>query len=156
MVLAIIFSLSACGKAVEKAVESAAVGNADVSVDDTVVAISDEESAVQVGGNATVPEGWPDVVQVSNDIQIQVSTSSKSEGKTAWFISGTFSGSGEDLYNYYKSQLSSWNVDYDTNSESEGIKSWTVIFSNDKYTVTLMVTDDGKENKSIVLSLSEN
>ena len=161
MVLAIVFSSSACGravekiteKAIEKAVESAAGGNADVSVDDTGVAISNEESAVQVGENATVPEGWPDVVPVSNDIKIQLSSSIKSEGKTTWFISSIFSGSGEDLYNYYKSQLSSWNVDSDVNSNSEGTKSWTVILSNDKYTFVAMITDDGKEDKSITISL---
>ena len=127
VVIMLVFTFSGCGavaaKAIEKAVESAAGGNADVSVDDTGVAISNEESAVQVGENATVPEGWPDAVPVSNDIKIQLSSSTKSEGKTTWTISGAFSGSGEDLYNYYKSQLSSWNVDSDVNSNSEGTTS---------------------------------
>lgn len=160
MVLAIVFSLSACGKAIaakaiEKAVESAAGGNADVSINDTGVAISNEESAVQVGENAKVPTGWPDVVPVSNDIKITLSGSSKADGLTTWNIMGTFSGSGEDLYNYYKSQLSSWNVDSDVNSNSEGTKNWTFQLSNDKYTLFVMIIDDGKEDKSISFGLSE-
>lgn len=160
MVLAIVFSLPACGKAVaekaiEKAVESAAGSDADVSVDDTGVVISNEESAVQVGENATVPEGWPNVVPVGKDIQIQVSASSKSEGKTTWSISGAFSGSGEDLYNYYKSQLSSWNVDGETITNSEGKNYWSSQLSNDKYTLLEMIIDDDKDFKTIALVLTE-
>lgn len=68
---------------------------------------------------------------------------------------GTFSSSGEDLYNYYKSQLSSWDVDSNVNSNSEGSKNWTSQLSNDKYTLFIMITDDGKEDKSISFGLSE-
>ena len=88
--------MSACGKAtanvaekaVVKAVESAVGSNADVSVDETGVAISNEESAVNAGGNATVPEGWPDVVPVSKDIKITLSVSSKADGLTTWNVMG--------------------------------------------------------------------
>jgi hypothetical protein len=61
----------------------------------------------------------------------------------------------EDLYNFYKSQLSSWNVDSDVNSNSEGTKSWIFQLSNDKYTLFIMITDNGKEDKSISYGLSE-
>jgi hypothetical protein len=59
------------------------------------------------------------------------------------------------LYNYYKSQLSSWNVDSDVNSNSEGTKNWTFQLSNDKYTLFIMINDDGKENKSIIYAVTE-
>lgn len=151
------FTFSGCAniasKAIEKAVEKQTGVNIDVSSGE-VNATDAQGNETNIGGNK-VPEGWPDVVPVGKDIKIEISGSNKSNGKTTWNISGVFSGSGEDLYNYYKSQLSSWNVDSDVNSNSEGTKNWTFQLSNDKYTLFIMINDDGKENKSIIYALTE-
>ena len=146
-----------CGAIAAKAVEKAIENKTGVSIDTNsgeIKATDAQGNEANIGGNK-LPEGWPDVVPVGKDIQIQISGSNKSNGKTTWSISGAFSGSGEDLYNYYKSQLSSWNADSDTNSNSEGTNNWTFQLSNDKYTLFIMITDDGKETKSIIFALTE-
>lgn len=153
----LVFIFSGCGAIAAKAIEKAVEKEAGVSIDANsgeVKATDAEGNEINIGGSK-VPEGWPDVVPVGKDIKILISGSNKSDGKTTWNISGTYSGSGEDLYNYYKSQLSSWNVDSDANSDSEGTKNWTLQLSNDKYNLFIMITDDGKENKSVILALTE-
>lgn len=159
MIVAImtVFIFSGCGAIAAKAVEKAIEKEAGVSIDANsgeIKATDDQGNEINIGGNK-VPDGWPDVVPVSRDITVTLSGSNKSDNKTTWTISGTFSGSGEDLYNYYKSQLSGWNVDSDTNSNSEGTSTWYVQFSNDKYTSVLTITDDTKENKIIALIVGE-
>lgn len=60
-------TLTACGSAVENAVEEAA-GNAlggDVNVDDGNISVTDEEgNEMQLGENVSVPDNWPSEVPV--------------------------------------------------------------------------------------------
>jgi hypothetical protein len=60
-------TLTACGSAVENAVEEAA-GNAlggDVSIDDGNLSVTDEEgNEMQLGENVSVPDNWPAEIPV--------------------------------------------------------------------------------------------
>jgi ABC-type Fe3+-hydroxamate transport system substrate-binding protein len=149
----LVFSFSGCASIAQKAIEKAA--GVSVNSNSGEVKITDSSgNEVNIGGNK-VPDNWPSSVPVNDKIKIVVSGSSTSDGKSTWNISGTFDGKAEDLYNWYKSQLSGWTADYDSVSESNGDKVYTLGFSNDQYTVTLLVTDSADSGVGAILGVAE-
>ena len=145
-------------KIAEKAIEDAAAKSGesvDVNLDEGQINITDEEGNEVSLGGTTVPEGWPDAVPVNKDITIQLSGSMKIDNKMNYNISGLYKGTSEDLYNFYKGALTSFTIDSDsvTDSGEEG-KIYSLVFSNDKYTVSVFVTDNNKE-VAIILSVNE-
>lgn len=145
-------------KIAEKAIEDAAAKSGesvDVNLDEGQVNITDEEGNEVSLGGTTVPEGWPDVVPVNKDITIQFSGSQKTDNKMNYNISGLYKGTSEDLYNFYKGALTSFSLDSDSVTDSgEDGKIYSLVFSNDKYTVSVFVTDNNKE-VAIILSVNE-
>jgi len=143
---------------VEKAIEQAAAKegeNVDIDLEEGQIKVKDEEgNEIQLGGTE-VPEGWPSEVPVSDSIVIQFSGKEKTDNKMNYHISGTYNGSGEDLYNYYKQQLSGWSVEIDsvTDMGDEG-KTYSLQVSNDKYYVSLFVTG-GEDNLAVMLTVNE-
>jgi len=158
----LVFSFSGCAsiaqKAVEKAIENAANKegeSVDVNLEKGEVNIQDKEGNEINIGSTKIPDNWPSSVTVNDNIKIQLSGSSKSDNKNTWTISGTFNGKAEDLYNWYKDKLSGWTVDYDSVTNSDQGNSYTAGFSNDQYTVTLIITDSKDAGVSVVLGVAE-
>ncbi|MCL5072303.1 MAG: hypothetical protein M1308_15640 [Actinobacteria bacterium] len=159
----LILALGGCTKNIaakiaEKAIENAAAKegeSVDVNLEEGQVNIKDKEgNEVNIGGT-TVPEGWPDVVPVNENITIQYSGSQKTDNKMNYNISGIYKGTSEDLYNFYKSALAGFTVDSDSVTDSgEDGKFYNLQSSNDKYTVSVFITDSNEE-VAIVLSISE-
>ena len=145
-------------KIAEKAIEDAAAKSGesvDVNLDEGQVNITDEEGNEVSLGGTTVPEGWPDAVPVNKDITIQLSGSMKIDNKMNYNISGLYKGTSEDLYNFYKGALTSFSLDSDSVTDSgEDGKFYSLVFSNDKYTVSVFVTDSNKE-VAVILSVNE-
>ena len=145
-------------KIAEKAIEDAAAKSGesvDVNLDEGQVNITDEEGNEVSLGGTTMPEGWPDVVPVNKDITIQLSGSMKIDNKMNYNISGLYKGTSEDLYNFYKGALTSFSLDSDSVTDSgEDGKFYSLVFSNDKYTVSVFVTDSNKE-VAVILSVNE-
>jgi hypothetical protein len=136
-------------KIAEKAIENSAAKegeSVDINLDEGQVNITDKEgNEVSIGGTS-VPDGWPSSVPVSDKIKISLSGSSKTDGKANWNISGTYNGTGEELYNYYKDKLSSWNSDSDSVFEGDNSeKTYSLQLSNDTYVFTLFVTESTEE-----------
>lgn len=159
----LVLALGGCTKNIaakiaEKAIENAAAKegeSVDVNLDKGQVNITDKEgNEVSIGGT-TVPKGWPDVVPVNENITIQFSGSQKTDNKMNYNISGLYKGTSEDLYNFYKGALTSFTVDSDSVTDSgEDGKIYSLQFSNDKYTVSVFVTDSNKE-VAVILSVNE-
>ena len=145
-------------KIAEKAIEDAAAKegeSVDVNLDEEQVNITDEEGNEVSLGGTTVPEGWPDVVPVNENITIQFSTTTKTDNKMNYSISGLYKGTSEDLYNFYKGALTSFTVDSDSVTDSgEDGKFYSLVFSNDKYTVSVFVTDGNKE-VAVIMGVNE-
>ena len=143
---------------VEKAIEQAAAKegeSVDINLEEGQINIKDKEgNEIQLGG-AELPEGWPSEVPVNNNITIQFSGKETTDDKENYNISGTFNGSGKDLYNYYKQQLSGWNVESDsvTDMGDKG-KVYSLQVSNDKYYVSLFITDSD-EGVNVILTVNE-
>ena len=145
-------------KIAEKAIEDAAAKSGesvDVNLDEGQVNITDEEGNEVSLGGTTVPEGWPDVVPVNENITIQFSTTTKTDNKMNYSISGLYKGTSEDLYNFYKGALTSFSLDSDSVTDSgEDGKFYSIVFSNDKYTVSVFVTDSNKE-VAVIMGVNE-
>jgi hypothetical protein len=162
--IALILSLSGCTQRiaeslVEKAIEDAAAKegeNVDIDLEEGQVNITDEEgNEISIGG-AEIPDDWPSSVPVNNDITIQFTGSQKTDGKMNWSLSGTYSGSGQNLYDYYKSELSGWNQELDSVSDAgDQGKSYSYQVSNDTYYVTAFIMEAEDGTVSIVLSVNE-
>jgi hypothetical protein len=159
----LVLALGGCTKNIaskiaEKAIENAAAKSGesvDINLDNGQVNVTDKEGNEISLGGTTVPEGWPDVVPVNKDITIQFSSKQKSDNKMNYSISGLYNGTSVDLYNFYKGALTGFAVDSDsvTDSGKDG-KFYSLVLSNDKYTVSVFITDSGKE-VAVIMSVNE-
>jgi hypothetical protein len=144
-------------KLVEKAVEGAAAksgDSVDINLDNGEVKMTDESGNEVSLGGTTVPEGWPSSVPVNDKIKISFSGSSKTDGKSNWNVSGTYTGTGQELYDWYKSKLSGMTTDSDSVFEADGEKTYSLQSSDTKYVVTLWVTEN-KTEVAVILNISE-
>jgi hypothetical protein len=159
---ALVLSIGGCtnkiaAKMVEKAIEGAAAKSGesvDINLQDGAVKMTDESGNEVSLGGTTVPTGWPSSVPVNDNIKIAFSGSSKTDGKANWNISGTYNGKGQELYDWYKSKLSGMNTDSDSVYEADGEKTFSLQTSDDKYVVTLWVTEN-KTEVAVILNISE-
>jgi hypothetical protein len=163
VVIMLVLALGGCtqniaAKIAEKAIENVAAQegeSVDVNLDEGQVNITDEEGNEVSLGGTTVPEGWPDVVPVNENITIQFSATQKTDNKMNYSISGLYKGTSEDLYNFYKGALTSFTLDSDSVTDSgEDGKFYSLVFSNDKYTASVFITDDNKE-VTVILGVNE-
>lgn len=145
--IALILSISGCTKKIAETMVEEAIENVtakegesvDVNLEEGQVNITDEQGNEISLGGAKVPDDWPSEVPVNKDIQIQYAGSQKTDGKMTWMINGFYQGSGEDLYKYYKSELSTWNEDLDSVADVGGSTTYTYQVSNDKYSLTIII-----------------
>ena len=159
---ALVLSMGGCAqqiasKLVEKAIEGAAAksgDSVDINLDNGEVKMTDEEGNEVSLGGTTVPDGWPSSVPVNDKIKIAFSGSSKTDGKSNWNVSGTYDGTGQELYDWYKSKLSGMTTDSDSVFDADGEKTYSLQSSDDKYVVTLWVTENETE-VAVILNISE-
>jgi len=95
-------------------------------------------------------------VPVNSDLQITTSFKGTSDGKVNFSVSGTYNGSGEDLFNWYKDKLSGWNVENEFSADmgDEG-KSFSLSASSDKYEIGVLIMESEDEATALVLSVTE-
>jgi len=130
-------------KIAEKVAEE--TGEAASKSEEIEVKMTDEEGNELIPGGTSIPEGWPETVPVNDNIKISFSGSSKTEGKISWNISGTYSGTGQELYDWYKKNLSDWNIDNDSVLESDGEKTFSIEPSNSNFIIKVWITEGVKE-----------
>ena len=160
----LVFAFSGCtqkiaSKMVEKAIENAAAKggkDVDVNLEEGQVQMTDEEgNEISLGGTEK-PEDWPDVVPVNKDIKIQFSGKTTTDGKKNWSISGVYSGSGQEIYEYYKGSFTGWNEENDSSMSGEGgQKTYYYQVSNDKYFVSIVIGEKTDEGVAVLLTVSE-
>ncbi len=144
-------------KLVEKAVEGAAAksgDSVDVNLENGAVKMTDESGNEVSLGGTTIPAGWPSSVPVNEKIKISFSGSSKTDGKANWNVSGNYTGTGQELYDWYKSKLSGMTTDSDSVIDADGEKTYSFQSSDAKYVVTLWVTES-KTEVAVILNISE-
>lgn len=161
--LFMVLALSGCtGKIAEKAIEKAIEksiekegGDIDLDLSENEVNITDEEGNVMNLGGSDIPEDWPQVLPVKDGITPLFSASQTTDGKKNFSLTGTYSGSGEELYDYYKNTLSGWNQEYDsvTDSGTEG-KNYSYQVNNDTYIATVIINET-EDEVNVVLAINE-
>jgi hypothetical protein len=162
-----VFALSGCAKAgeklaeqvMEKVIEEAAEGeggSVDLDIGDEEIKITtDEGDEINIGGT-DIPDGWPSVVPVHPDIDIQSSFKGASDGKNNFSISAMYGGSGEDLFNWYKSKLSGWDVVSEFSSEDDSGKSYSFNVENGTYQVSVLIVEsDDDQEVMLILNAAE-
>ena len=162
-----VFALSGCAKAgeklaekvMEKVIEEAAEGegeNVDIDIGDEEIKITtDEGDEINIGG-AVIPDGWPSVVPIHPDIDIQTSFKAASDGKNNFSISAMYGGSGEDLFSWYKSELNGWNVVSEFSGEDDSGKSYSFNVENGTYDVSVFIIEsDDDQEVVLILNASE-
>jgi len=157
-----VFALSGCAKAgeklaeqvMEKVIEEAAdgeSGNVDLDIGDEEIKITtDEGDEINIGG-ADIPDGWPSVVPVHPDVDIQTSYKGASDGKNNFSISAMYGGSGEDLFNWYKSELSGWNVISEFSGEDDSGKSYSFNVENGTYNVSVLIIESDDDQEVVLI-----
>ena len=103
--------------------------------------------------NPTLPENWPSVVPINNDIQI--TNSATNPEKLRYVVQGDFNIPIEEMYNYYKDQFSDWTLSYDDKSENEGLVSYAFGFSNDQYSISIEILESKYDKDEIMLTVAE-
>jgi hypothetical protein len=103
--------------------------------------------------NPTLPENWPSVVPINNDIQI--TNSATNPEKLRYVVQGDFNIPVEEMYNYYKDQFSGWTLSYDDKSENEGLVSYAVGFSNDQYSIMIEILESKYDKDEIQITVAE-
>ena len=103
--------------------------------------------------NPTLPENWPSVVPINNDITI--TNSATNPEKLRYVVSGDFNIPIEEMYNYYKDQFSGWTLSYDDKSENKGLVSYAFGFSNDQYSIMIEILESKYDKDEIMLTVAE-
>lgn len=160
--LLVAFLLVSCGPRsgealAEKIIEKAAARSGedvDIQLDGEEVKVKDKDGNTFSMGSTDLPEGWPDSAPVSKKLEIVYSATSTSDGKQAWVVNATYDGPASDIYDYYKSELSGWEISADTVMDSSGAKSYILGAGDGTYEISVMLTGED-EATSVVIGLTE-
>ncbi|MFO7929639.1 MAG: hypothetical protein R6U35_08230, partial [Candidatus Humimicrobiaceae bacterium] len=106
-------------------------------------------------GGTELPEGFPNAVPVYPDLNIVSSSSFKEEGSQAYTVMGSYTGNGEDVFNWYKDQLASWDIESEQSTDlgEEGLF-YTINASSGNYTLNVTVTESEGEN-AVLLNVEQ-
>jgi len=161
--IALVLSTGGCAKKmtekmIEKTIEQAADKegeDVDIDLSEGELNIKDEEGNEMSFGGADIPDDWPSVVPINNDIELAFSSSQTTDGKKGWSVTGMYDGSGDDLYNYYKNEFSGWEEKSDVTMDAgDDGKTYTYQASNGTYLATVFITES-EDEVNIVLSVTE-
>lgn len=161
-------------KVVEKAIENESGGEVDIDLsegeikiqgEDGEVSISSDEEGVSIqsdegqatyGSSAELPDTFPGSVPVYPGMEINSSFESTGDsGKSNWSIGGITADPGEDVFGWYKEQMSGWEPEGEFTSENEGEKTMTFAAGNDAYTVNIIVVVSGSGEVNIIQTVQE-
>jgi hypothetical protein len=103
--------------------------------------------------NPTLPENWPSVVPINNDITI--TNSATNPEKLRYVVQGDFNIPIEEMYNYYKDQFSGWTLSYDDTSENKGLVSYAIGFNNEQYDIMIEIIQEKNDKDQISITVHD-
>ena len=142
-------------EAIEKALESESGGNVEIdlengevniqsdegevsiSSDDESVEIKSEDGEATFGTGAELPEGFPEIVPLYADIEITSSFKSSDGDKNNYSITAESQKSIEEIFNWYKDELSGWSIENEFKIDSDSGKNYTLVAKMGDITLTL-------------------
>ncbi len=156
LVIALVLAVAACGGAEDKAAEEigeAIGGNVEID-DDTVTITTDEGEATISGGEGALAEGFPEEFPIYDGATVKASAAVESGGKTQYSATLSTSDSVTDVYDWYKSELSSdgWAIENDMHiSTGEGESAVLAAKKSGMEAAATIAQDDGAT--AIVIAL---
>jgi len=140
-------------KAVEGAIESESGGEVDIDLDEGQVNIQSDEGEISYGTGSDLPEGFPSNVPLYNNMTIMSSWTQTMDGKAAYSIAAVSDDSVDEIFNWYKSELSNWDIEGEFTMSTDAGKSSSLTAKNGGQELTLSVTDSEEEtliNQSVM------
>jgi len=131
LTLSLIIPFAGCARAgskiaedvIEKELEKASDSNIDLDLQEGGAVVKDEKGGeTQIGEDVNLPEGWPNDVPVYSDTNFSMSTKTKNgeTDKNEYAVWGIVTkGSAEEVYNWYKSEFSGWEIVTDQYTKSD-------------------------------------
>jgi len=124
-----------------------------ISSDDegATITTEDGETTISSGENLSIPDDFPSQIPVPSDLNIITSATGQEGGQQQFSILGQYQGgSGTELFEWYKQEMSGWNITSQQTYEDEEGTTSTIIADNDNYNVNVFIMDsDGEVHLSL-------
>ncbi|MCG9479671.1 MAG: hypothetical protein K9H14_05615 [Actinomycetia bacterium] len=128
-----------------------------ISSDDEGATITTDEGGTKItsGESLDVPDGFPNEVPLPSDLNIFTSSSTQDGGKQQYAImSGYEGGTGAELFDWYKSQLSGWEIESEQTFEAEDGANYNIVANQGSYEVNIFIFES-EDGVNLSLQVSE-
>jgi hypothetical protein len=130
-------------------------GEVKISTDEETVEIESDEGSASFGTGADLPDDFPGIVPIYDNMEITASWSQTDEdGISSWTVSGETQDSLDDIKAWYESQLSGWEITGEFTIESDDGETTSINAMTDDYELSLMITQD-EDGTYVFVGVSE-
>ncbi len=127
-----------------------------IDSDSEEMTIKTEEGETKYSaGGADLPEGFPSIVPIHPDINIASSSTFTQNEKKAFAVTGTFEGDGEEIFNWYKGELSSLTIDSEQSFDfGEDGSSYSISANDGTYNVAIII-NESEDSNGVIINVEE-
>lgn len=138
----------------EEAIESGGDANVDINSEDGSVSVDTEDGSFSFG-DGEVPEEWPADIPLPEGLTV-VSGSTIDEGGTLNVsVIGSTDASPTEVADFYKGELSDWEVVGDANSTVNGVESVSLQLEDGLRGFQLLMSTGSGDEPTLTLSYTE-
>jgi len=142
-------------KVIEKAIESEGGDNVDIDLDDGEMTIESDDGEVNISMGADLPDNFPDNVPVYPDMEIISSWAVTEDDKDSYSINGLTDDAGDDVFAWYKSKLSGWDIENEFSASGDDVKTSSLSAKSGGLVTVIMVVETEDEGTNIIQSVTE-
>lgn len=142
-------------KVIEKAIESEGGDNVDIDLDDGEMTIESDDGEVNISTGADLPDNFPDNVPVYPDMEIISSWAVTEDDKDSYSINGLTDDAGDDVFAWYKSKLSGWDIENEFSASGDDVKTSSLSAKSGGLVTVIMVVETEDEGTNIIQSVTE-
>ena len=140
---------------IEKAIESEGGENVDIDLDDGEMTIESDDGEVNISMGADLPDNFPDNVPVYPDMEIISSWAVTEDDKDSYSINGLTDDAGDDVFAWYKSKLSGWDIENEFSASGDDVKTSSLSAKSGGLVTVIMVVETEDEGTNIIQSVTE-
>lgn len=141
-------------KGLEKTIESQTGGKVDVDAKGGGFKVETKDgSKVQMGGSASLPAGWPKILELPKGFEVNMATTTKDDETPRKSVMATGKGDGAKIFATYKTNLESAGYEIESESSADtggGNQMRQLSAESGKSNVSVTVSTD---DKKVVVSL---
>lgn len=139
------------GEAIERAIEEESGGEVDIDISEGEMSIKTDEGEVTFGESTELPDGFPGIVPVYPDMGIVTAWKATEEGKENFSISASTDDPGDKIYNWYKNELSGWEIENEFTADSgDDGKTFSINGNNGTYNLSVLIFESEEETTVVV------